>query len=57
MRPIGWHHEGIDGTLERFLRLPFSLPAPRLDEAVRRVAGVWGQLDRSAITTRQLVVA
>jgi DNA-binding transcriptional MocR family regulator len=48
---------GIDGTLERFLRLPFSLPAPRLDEAVRRVAGVWSQLDRSNISTRQLVVA
>ena len=25
---------GVDGTLERFLRLPFALPAPQLDEAV-----------------------
>ncbi|PZS24601.1 MAG: GntR family transcriptional regulator [Pseudonocardiales bacterium] len=48
---------GIDGTLERFLRVPFSLPAARLDEAVRRIAGVWAQLDRSGISTRQLVVA
>jgi len=48
---------GIDGTLERFLRLPFSLPAQRLDEAVRRLAGVWTQLDRSGISARQLVVA
>ena len=38
---------GVDGTLERFLRLPFSLPAPRLVEAVRRLAAVWRQLDRS----------
>jgi DNA-binding transcriptional MocR family regulator len=48
---------GIDGTLERFLRLPFSLPPERLDEAVRRLAGVWAQLDRSDISSRQLVVA
>jgi DNA-binding transcriptional MocR family regulator len=48
---------GIDGTLERFLRLPFSLPAQRLDEAVRRIAGVWSQLDRSNLGARQLVVA
>jgi DNA-binding transcriptional MocR family regulator len=49
---------GIDGTLERFLRLPFSLPVAQLDEAVRRLAGVWSQLDRSGgIGPRQLVVA
>jgi DNA-binding transcriptional MocR family regulator len=48
---------GVDGTLERFLRLPFSLPAAQLDEAVRRLAGVWGRLDRSGTATRQLVVA
>jgi DNA-binding transcriptional MocR family regulator len=48
---------GVDGTLERFLRLPFSLPAARLDEAVRRLAAVWAQLDKSATAARQLVVA
>ncbi|MEO8889618.1 MAG: PLP-dependent aminotransferase family protein [Jatrophihabitantaceae bacterium] len=48
---------GIDGTLERFLRLPYSLTAERLDEAVRRLAAVWSQLDRSGIARRQLVVA
>jgi DNA-binding transcriptional MocR family regulator len=48
---------GIDGTLERFLRLPYSLPADRIDEAVRRLAGVWTQLDRSVMAHRQLVVA
>jgi DNA-binding transcriptional MocR family regulator len=49
---------GVDGTtLERFLRLPFVLPAERLDEAVRRLASVWAGLDRSGIGTRQLVVA
>ena len=48
---------GIDGTLERFLRLPFSLPAERLDEAVRRIAAAWAHIDTSAVGARQLVVA
>jgi DNA-binding transcriptional MocR family regulator len=48
---------GVDGTLERFLRLPFALPAERLVEAVRRIAGVWAQLDRTGVSARQLVVA
>ncbi len=49
---------GVDGTLERFLRLPFSLPAAVLDEAVCRLAAIWAQLDRSGgLSTRQLVVA
>jgi DNA-binding transcriptional MocR family regulator len=48
---------GVDGTLERFLRLPYSLPADRLVEAVRRLAGVWAQLDGSGLAARQLVVA
>ena len=48
---------GVDGTLERFLRIPFALPAERLDEAVRRIARVWRQLDRSAVGARHLVVA
>ena len=39
---------GVDGTLERFLRLPFSLPADRLRFAVDRIADVWQRLDRPA---------
>ncbi|MDT4903369.1 MAG: hypothetical protein QOH52_1385 [Pseudonocardiales bacterium] len=48
---------GVDGTLERFLRLPFALASDRLDEAVRRLARAWGLLDRSGLAARQLVVA
>ena len=48
---------GIDGTLERFLRIPFALPADRLDEAMRRLAAAWGQLDRSGASARRLIVA
>jgi DNA-binding transcriptional MocR family regulator len=37
---------GLDGTLERFLRLPFSLPEEMLTEAVKRIASVRYDLDR-----------
>jgi DNA-binding transcriptional MocR family regulator len=39
---------GLDGTLERFLRLPFTLPAEELVEAVRRIAAVRYDLDQAA---------
>jgi DNA-binding transcriptional MocR family regulator len=48
---------GVDGTLERFLRLPYAQPAERLVEAVHRLAGVWRQLDGAGLHPRQLVVA
>ncbi|MCO8277359.1 PLP-dependent aminotransferase family protein [Actinoplanes sp. TRM 88003] len=38
---------GLDGTLERFLRLPFALPTDQLTEAVRRIASVRHDLDRA----------
>jgi DNA-binding transcriptional MocR family regulator len=37
---------GLDGTLERFLRLPFALPEEVLTDAVRRIASVRYDLDR-----------
>jgi DNA-binding transcriptional MocR family regulator len=37
---------GLDGTLERFIRLPFTLPEPELVEAVHRIAAVRYDLDR-----------
>jgi DNA-binding transcriptional MocR family regulator len=37
---------GLDGTLERFLRLPFTLPAAVLTDAVHRIAAVRYDLDR-----------
>ena len=48
---------GVDGTLERFLRLPYALPAERLTEAVQRLGRAWRQLDGSGLAARQLVVA
>lgn len=38
---------GVDGTLERFLRLPFVLAPADLVEAVRRLAAVRYDLDRA----------
>jgi DNA-binding transcriptional MocR family regulator len=39
---------GVDGTLERFLRLPFTLPERDLVEAVDRIAQARADLDRPA---------
>ena len=39
---------GLDGTLERFLRLPFTLAPDDLIEAIRRIASVRHDLDRTA---------
>lgn len=38
---------GVDGTLERFLRLPFTLPEADLVEAVHRIAAARTALDRA----------
>jgi DNA-binding transcriptional MocR family regulator len=38
---------GLDGTLERFLRLPFTQPAPELVEGIRRIATARYDLDRT----------
>jgi DNA-binding transcriptional MocR family regulator len=39
---------GLDGTLERFLRVPYTLPPADLVEAVQRLAAVRYDLDRAA---------
>ncbi|MEV4534971.1 PLP-dependent aminotransferase family protein [Asanoa sp. NPDC049518] len=38
---------GLDGTLERFLRLPYTLPAGDLIDAVKRIATVRYDLDHA----------
>lgn len=32
---------GVDGAFERFVRIPYGLPATTLEEAVRRLAAAW----------------
>jgi aspartate/methionine/tyrosine aminotransferase len=48
---------GADGTLERYVRLPYTQPAEVLGRAVTRLREVWTTLDRSAPAARPLVVA
>lgn len=38
---------GLDGTLERFLRLPFTLPAADLTEAVHRISAARYDVERA----------
>jgi DNA-binding transcriptional MocR family regulator len=37
---------GVDGTMERFLRLPYTLPPDQLADAVKRIAAARDDLDR-----------
>jgi DNA-binding transcriptional MocR family regulator len=38
---------GVDGAFERFLRLPYSLPGPVLEDAVSRLAVAWRAVSES----------
>ena len=40
---------GVDGTMERFLRLPYTLSEAELVEAVRRLAQAREELDRAPV--------
>ncbi|BBX17579.1 GntR family transcriptional regulator [Mycolicibacterium duvalii] len=39
---------GVDGTLERFVRLPYALPEEHLDEAVTLLARAWHSITGAA---------
>jgi DNA-binding transcriptional MocR family regulator len=47
---------GVDGTLERFVRIPYTLPDDQLDEAVRLLARAWGAVTGAASPEPQAVV-
>lgn len=49
---------GVDGTLERFIRVPYALPEPQLDAAVDLMARAWQSITGVAVTgqTRAAVV-
>ena len=38
---------GVDGAFERFMRLPFSLPEPVLEDAASRLAIAWRGVSES----------
>jgi DNA-binding transcriptional MocR family regulator len=39
---------GVDGTLERFIRVPYALPEPQLTEAIELLARAWHSVTGSA---------
>jgi DNA-binding transcriptional MocR family regulator len=39
---------GVDGTLERFVRIPYSLPEEQLSEAIESLARAWHSITGSA---------
>jgi DNA-binding transcriptional MocR family regulator len=47
---------GVDGTLERFVRIPYTLPDDQLDEAVHLLARAWHAVTGSASPEPQAVV-
>jgi hypothetical protein len=49
---------GVDGTLERFIRVPYALPEPQLEAAVDLMARAWQSITGVAVTgeTRAAVV-
>lgn len=57
LRIVAGSRFGLDGTMERFLRLPYTLPEDDLREAVDRLARAWGELDRAGGAYSPLIVA
>ncbi len=47
----------VDGELERFVRLPYALPADELTEAVPRIAAAYAEIDPSKPARRRAIVA
>lgn len=47
---------GVDGSLERFIRIPYVLPEEKLTEAVELIARAWRNVTSSAIQQSTAVV-
>ena len=47
---------GVDGTLERFVRVPYALPEDQLTEAVDLIARAWHSVTGSATPQPTAVV-
>jgi DNA-binding transcriptional MocR family regulator len=44
---------GVDGGFERFVRLPYSLPAPVLEDAASRLAVAWHAITESGVSAAE----
>lgn len=47
---------GVDGTLERFVRLPYALPEPQLEEAVELLVRAWHSITGTVEPQHQALV-
>ncbi|MFN3007303.1 PLP-dependent aminotransferase family protein [Mycolicibacterium wolinskyi] len=47
---------GVDGTLERFVRLPYALPEPQLEEAVELLVRAWHSITGTVEPQQQALV-
>ena len=52
VRVVAGSRFGLDGTMERFLRLPYALPVAELARAMELLASAWVDLDPTATATR-----
>lgn len=57
LRIVAGSRFGLDGTMERFLRLPFTVPEDQLRGAVERLARAWCELDGASGGYSPLIVA
>ncbi len=48
---------GVDGAFERFTRLPYSLPAPVLEDAAERLAVAWRAVTESGVPVTEAAPA
>ncbi|MEP6851956.1 MAG: PLP-dependent aminotransferase family protein [bacterium] len=57
VRIVAGSRFGVDGTMERFLRLPYALPEDQLATAVQRIAAAWSDLGAGGSGYQPLIVA
>lgn len=47
---------GVDGSLERFVRIPYTLPPEQMTEAVTLLARAWHAVTGAAAVAQRVVV-
>lgn len=57
VRIVAGSRFGVDGTMERFLRLPYALPQRQLAQALERISAAWSDLGAGEAAYQPLIVA
>ena len=55
-RPAAGPRFGVDGTLERFIRVPYTLPEDQLAEAMELLARAWHSVTGTTAAESRAVV-